>query len=157
MRSALPSSDEGLEDRVVELDAGLFEVETEEVAAAFGRGPRASRRLRRVLRRRYILLGLLLRAHAQCFGHGFERRELLGELELELRGVDALGLGDEDTTLEQLELEPELLVGLSEKVSLSLEVHDAAICRGELGFQLRDTSLSGDRQVDLEHDARACS
>jgi hypothetical protein len=56
-----------------------------------------------------------------------------------------------------LELEPELLVGLSEKVSLSLEVHHAAIRRGELCFQLRDTSLSGDRQVDLEHDARACS
>jgi hypothetical protein len=48
---------------------------------------------------------------AELTVEGVERSELVAELQLELRGVDALGLLDEQTPVEQRQLELQVLVG----------------------------------------------
>lgn len=70
-----------------------------------------------------------------------ERVELglgLGELDLQLRRVDALGLGDVDTPAQKLQLLLELLVGSPQLVALGGHLGECLLRRRECGLELRD-------------------
>jgi len=96
-------------DRIGELDALLFERQLLEVAAPRGLAfrlvvGRGAGRCRGVVGPTVVLV---LRQRAS---ERVELAQLLGELHLELRGVDPLRLRDEDASLEHLELEAQTLV-----------------------------------------------
>ena len=72
------------------------------------------------------------------------------ELELELRGVDTLGLGNKDAPTEELQLEAELLVRGAQEVALARELRNAIALRskrsalgGESNFECSNTLALG--------------
>jgi len=60
---------------------------------------------------------------------------LVGELHLELLGVDALGRGHVDASAEQLELELDLLIGVEEPLVVRGELVGTSVLGGERGLE----------------------
>jgi len=92
-----------------------------------------------------VSVGGLIGARGDPDGAGepVELGELVLELELELRGVDALGLGDEDAPPHELDLEPpEAIVGGAQLVALALELIALASNFDESCFERRDLRCS---------------
>jgi hypothetical protein len=149
MRRASPFFDQLFVERVGDLDALLFERQRLEVAAAS-----------RLLLRPLLLLVLAVlvgrrvgRRDRERAGERVELAELLGELHLELRGVDALGLGDEDASLEHLELDAQALVRGTELIALPGERGDLLPLDRERGFEVGNSCVAAG--VTLEHRQRA--
>ena len=104
-----------LERRIGQLDALLGHIELGQATPARGlRGPLllAPRRVGRVAD---VRIGHTAGLEA---GEPIELAELGGELELELRGVDALGLGDDKPAAHDLDLELEVTVALAQAITL---------------------------------------
>jgi hypothetical protein len=65
---------------------------------------------------------------------GLNGYQLVGKLQFQLRGVDTLGLRDEDAALPQLQLLAQSFVGRAQSVALLLEVCDALRKRSALSL-----------------------
>ena len=148
MRVGLALLDQLLVERVGDLDALLFERQLAQVAPAGGA-------LLLVL---LVVVAVSVRRRVRWLvdERACERVELtqLGrELDLQLRGIDALGLGDEDASLEQLELLPQPCVRGAELIALLGQRRYLRVGNGQLALERGDASVGRCRRV-LAHHAR---
>jgi hypothetical protein len=71
-----------------------------------------------------VVLGATI-SHTERCGHRLDSAQLFSELDLELLGVDAFSLRDEQPPFEQLQLLPQSLVSRAQTVALQLQAGDA--------------------------------
>lgn len=88
---------------------------------------------------------LLVFAGFERAGESIERAQLVFELELELRRVDALGLRDEQPTLEKLELDTKSRVRCPKIVSLFRDDRERAVRVAKRAFELSDARVDRER------------